>query len=235
MTAALAISTFLPDLIRAEFPELEAHEELFAELSAFCSNVMQQRLDERGKETAALVRLLELQLRLLEALGDRWVSVLQVAPDRQLDSFILAELQSTDTKRQLALRHLQTASQVFGDLVEFIGALFDGLPPEPAIGRIQQLYGATPSVELAEDPDGRSFLGWLLALLVGGHAANNQNIDDVSFWAHRALTASRQVKALLAHEVRVLRGTRARIESDVARSDWDDEEIEVEKRSWQDL
>jgi len=234
MTEALAIST-LHELMLEAFPGLNAHKELIDDISVFSAELVPLRLEDAEAETAALSRFLELQLRLLDVLDDRFVSVLRIARDRQLDSLILGEYGSVQAERKLALRHLQSASEVFGDLVEFLDNMFEALPTEAAFGMIQRIHGSTASNEIVEHPEARLLLQWLIALLVGSEAANTDGVEDVSFWAHRALTASRQVKALLVREARVLQGTRTRMKANLAWANWDDEKIRAEKESWQDL
>ncbi|MBZ0118389.1 MAG: hypothetical protein K8H88_15405 [Sandaracinaceae bacterium] len=134
----------------------------------------------------------------------------------------------------MALRHLQEAVR---ELVAFQGAFVLAISElTPDERRQWELLTAKladqASPEMLVEDEGRRLLRWTLDVIVA-LVVMEGDIDDLAFWARRALEGARFARALRdAHGPLDLRGELAKARAQLAWTDWDDEDVATELAPW---
>lgn len=217
----------LPDI------DEEAREALKREADELIESVRRGRPTEGSpEETRAIVRMSLFAHALVRALGDRFVDVLRQNINGACSSLVRRELEAAEPERKLALRHLQQAVHTFGVVTESFGRVLSEIPAEAVVGLLDELAEQVKSGDVpmrdAERVVARLQLDVFVAL-----AVLDGPLEDLTFWAHRALNDARRVEAMPASLSTVgLRGELARIRSKRAWLDWDADEIAEELAPW---
>jgi hypothetical protein len=149
-----------------------------------------------------------------------------------LTSLVQQEIDSADAARKLALRHIQQAVHRYGVVVE-------GLWPSLArvsAASLDELVTAVEESVLTASPlfveDERIVARFQLDVLVA-ISVMNSSLDELTFWAFRAINGARRVEALADRggETRQL-GELARVRTKRAWSDWSASDIAAEVAPW---
>lgn len=236
--ADAAESLPLPRRMLAHITNPTLQQELLPRYEALMSRARALRAEPGSECEHELVReLAVLSLDLLERLGSHVLSYLRSDVQGQLDALIRDELRTVDTTRKLALRHLQSSVGVVGKMIELYGDLFRGLPDAVVAALIRDLGdGAWRARFIVEDLDDdfQEQLAWWLSLSVALESTLG-DLDDLTYWARRAIEGSRKVEALLPRIALDARAAQLQLRARWAWEDWDEEDIGDELATWREL
>jgi hypothetical protein len=142
------------------------------------------------------------------------------------------EMDAAEPERKLALRHIEQAVHRYGVLAEGCGAVLGELGASSMAALLRELTEHATSAELSMTGDERVVLRFQLDLMVSLDVLDAP-IDELTFWAFRAITDARRVEALPAPTVLAgFRGEAARARTRGAWTLWDDSEIAKELAPW---
>lgn len=119
--------------------------------------------------------------------------------ERGLDDLLRQEFSAAETERKLALRHLQGSLEVFGELFASVREQLRGVSDEQftqAFTEAARTVTRDPAEYLTADA--RTLIRWELTLFVALDT-RTESLEELTFWAHRAIVCSREVRALMAH------------------------------------
>ncbi len=188
----------------------------------------QEGSDEEQRAFQHLMRLiLPVDLELLEAFRS--------AVDTGLKELLSEEKATQDAERQLALRHIEQAVNTLAVVMESWGAALGEVPEASWKLARQQIVDALAGGQLPPlSKEDRTFLRFELDLTMA-LAALDGPLDDLTYWAHRAVTGARRVQALSTPKLMARwRGELARLRAKASWVDWDDREVQRELEPWPD-
>jgi hypothetical protein len=185
------------------------------------------------EETAALVRAYQFALSSVRLLGSAFVNVLRNGVERALADLVREELDAAELERKLALRHVEQAVHRYGVLMESVGATLGALPPSSTATILDELAEQAKSAVLPPAGDERVLLRFVLLDVIVALDVLHAPLEELTFWAFRAITDARRVEAGATPLVLAgLRGELARIRARRAWDGWDAEEIAKELAPW---
>jgi hypothetical protein len=231
LPALLFAETWVPRTsLRPVNPVVLDH--LRAEVRKLLDEVRRDRPGEgSAAETAALVRGSLLGLSSVRLLGPAFVEVLRAGLNQALADLLRKEIAAAETERKLALRHVEQAVHRYGVLMESLGAELGTLPPSSIISLLDELAEQAQAGELPIRDDERIVLRFQLDVLVALDVLDAP-LDELAFWAFRAITDSRRVEAMPAPVTSGLRGELARVRARSAWVGWDAAEVAKELTPW---
>jgi hypothetical protein len=210
-----------------------ARGRLRAEVNHLLADVRRVRPAEgTPQETAALVRVSLLGLATLRLLGSQFLKALRPGVNHALEDLVRKELVAAEPERKLALRHVEQAVHRYGVLIESLGASLSGLPDLSLAPLLDELADQVKAGEVPVGEAERIVLRFQLNLLVALDVLDAP-LDELTFWAYRAITDARRVEAMPAPVMPSgLRGELARIRAKRAWLSWDAEEASKELAPW---
>lgn len=220
----------LPARVALAAPNPEAAECLRAAWAHVLEYLRATRPGEGSdEEREAIRRFLRCALMTLTLLDGAFSDLLRHNIDDALLELVRQELETSELERKFALRQIEVAAQVAGVLFEQVGSLLSAMPDEGDV--LRDLLEHAEHLDPLSEADlqlARFQLDLLVAL--ESFAAP---VDELTYWAKRAVTGARRVQALHSQaSPAALRGELARLRSRNAWRSWDAEEIEREFAPW---
>jgi len=210
-----------------------ALEHLGAEVRHLLDDVRRDRPAEgTPAETAALVRVSLFGLSSLRLLGPAFVEFVRANLNQALVDLVRKELIAAEPERKLALRHIEQAVHRYGVLMESLGAALGVLPPSAVVTLLDELAEEAKSGDVPISHDERVVLRFQLDVIVALDVLDGP-LDELTFWAFRAITDARRVEAMPAPITPSgLRGELARVRARRAWVGWDAAEVAKELAPW---
>jgi len=220
----------LPPLPAVE-PSALAH--LASDVRSLLDDARQNRPAEgTPAETKALVRVALFGFASLRVLGPGFIGVQRENLNRALAELLRRELDAAEPERKLALRHIEQAVHKYGVLTESMWAVLGTLPAASMPEMVDELSRHIEAEDLAMESSDRVVLRFQLDVMVALDVLDAP-LDELTFWAFRAITDARRVEALpAAMTSNVLRGELARLRSRRSWLAWDVAEIAKELAPW---
>jgi hypothetical protein len=227
------------------FPETWAHPAVFpaidpatldrlrAETRLFLDGVRRDRPgDDTALETTALTRVSLFGAASVRVLGAAFVGVVRAGVNEALTDIVRKELLAAEPERKLALRHIEHAVHRYAVLIESLGATLGVLPSSSIDALLDELTAQAEGGGLSVGPEDRVVLRFQLDVLVALDVLDAA-LDELTFWAFRAITGARRVEALPAPTMlSAFRGELARARARRAWLGWDEAEIAKELAPW---
>lgn len=218
-------------VLPASLPPVEpaALEHLGAEIRQLLDDVRRERpADGTTGETAALIRVSLFGLSSLRLLGPAFLEVVRANLNQALTDLVRKELVAAEPERKLALRHIEQAVHRYGVLMESVGAAVGVIPAAAVVTLLDELAEQAKSGGAVFSEDERIVLRFQLDVLVALDVLDAA-LDELTFWAFRAITDSRRVEAMPAPVMpSALRGELARVRARRAWVAWDEAEVAKE-------
>jgi hypothetical protein len=220
----------LPARVALAAPNPEAAERLRAAWADVLDYLRGTRPgDGTGEEREAIRRFIRCAVMTLTVVEGSVSELLRHNIDDALLELVRQELETSVIERKFALRQIEVAAQVAGVIFEQLGSLLNAMPDEGDVAR-QVLEHAEHMDPLSEAD--LTFVRFQLDLLVALESFAAP-VDELTYWAKRAVTGARRVQALHSPVSPAgLRGELARLRSRNAWRSWDAEEIEREFAPW---
>jgi len=201
-----------------------ALERFGAEWRGLCQTTRERRpADGTKEEDEALAAIVKLSLDALLLMGSRFADILRESVNAALQELLRKELVAAEPERKFALRQIEQAANTFGVLIESVAPSLASLPVLD-VAEIERVRAEGIALS-AED---RIFARFQLDLAVALDSLDAP-LQELTYWAFRAVTGSRRVQAL---PLPGARGELARIRSRNAWRNWDAEEIRQELAPW---
>jgi hypothetical protein len=219
-----ALPSALAEVAAKEWAELDELVRLARE---------RQPAEASPEETTILERLVRAAVAIGEALGKQGLSVFREGLQQAASELLNLEFNTTETERKLALRHLQTAVNKYGDALETIVVALAALTP----AELRTLMAADTSdstlTQAVGDAELTAFLRWQLEIMVAFDTLG-ASVEEFAYWSQRAVVNSRRVTAWLSSGrlFHGLRGEIARIRARHPWDNWDDDEFRREFQPW---
>jgi hypothetical protein len=183
------------------------------------------------EETAVLQRFWASSLSFARVLGPAFLVSVRSGVNESLSDLVRKEVATAEAERKLALRHIEQAVHRYGVMMESLGSALAELPAASSGALIEELAEHVPS-EALKDAEARLTLRFQLDVMVALDVLDAP-LDELSFWAFRALTDARRVEAIAgATSPAGLRGELARHRSQRSWVAWDAAEIAKELAPW---
>lgn len=183
------------------------------------------------EETAYLVRLATLGYRSFAELGPELANLMRSGLSGMLDDAVRLELATAETERKLALRHLQAATNTLTVLVERLNTPVAALDVEES-GLVAQLLDEMNRTAVRLTDSQRATARFQMDVLVALDVMDG-SLEDLTYWALRALTGARKVEAYPQSELFAGVGAElARAHARRAWSDWEAEDVAEELAPW---
>lgn len=184
------------------------------------------------EEAAALVRVALFGFSSLRLLGPGFIVVQRANLNQALSDLVRKELLTAEPERKLALRHIEQAVHKYGVLVESVWAALSDLPPASVRALFDELSEHVNVGELSKVEVDRVVLRFQLDVMVALDVLDGP-LDELTFWAFRAITDARRVEAVPPPVVPSgLRGEVARVRARRAWVGWDAAEVAKELAPW---
>jgi hypothetical protein len=207
-------------------------ERLALELRTLLSDARRLRPAEgTPEETDALLRLSAFGLSAARVLGSEFLRVQRNGINQLLGDLVRKELATAEAERKLALRHIQRAVDRYGVIMETFGAVLGDLPPGSVEGLFDELAHQMRSGAIVLQELDRVSLRFQLDVMVAVDVLDGP-IDDLTFWAFRAITDARRVDAIPGVSSAGLRADLARVRARRSWLAWDATQIAGELAPW---
>ena len=220
---------------QATVPQIDrvAFDRLNAEYRSLLDQVRRERPAEgTPAEESALRGVSSFGFSMSRALGTAFLEVLRTNINETLTNLVRKEFEVSEPERKLALRHIEHAVHVFGVLMESVGGALAEVPVASVAALLDELNELVRSGEVEMSEADRVVLRLQLDVMVALDVLDAP-LDELTFWAYRAITDARRVEA---HPNAVplvgLRGELARIRARRSWMDWDQAEIAKELAPW---
>jgi hypothetical protein len=227
--------TLLPEPDAPKVPELDPENILALRdlLRLLVSDVREQRPEpDTEAEMSLLMRMSVFGLEAGRLVGSAFADIMRLGLNATLGDLVRKELETADTERKLALRQLEQAAHTFGVLTESLGMILSGVPADSIAAALEDWTLLTSRGELRLQEHERTAARFQLELLVALECMDAP-IEELTYWAFRAITSARKVEALPAASLfGGLRGELARARARRAWQHWDEREIEKELAPW---
>lgn len=211
----------------------QALAKLETEMRLLLDDVRQQPpAESTAAEEAALLRLARLGYTGMRVLGPGFGHILRGNLNRALNDLVKKELAAAEPERKLALRHLQQAVHRYGVLMESLLGILGALDAAEHVTLLAELeQNAVTEISLGNETE-RMVMRFQLDVLVALDVLD-ASLDELTFWAFRALTDARRVEAIPAGvSVAGLKGELARARARSAWLNWDAAEVAKELAPW---
>jgi hypothetical protein len=183
------------------------------------------------EETDALLRFSAFGLSAARLLGSEFLKVQRNGINQLLGDLVREELATAEAERKLALRHIQRAVDRYGVIMETFGALLHELPPASVARLFDELAHQMRSGNVVLQEWDRVTLRFQLDVMVAVDVLDGP-IEDLAFWAFRAVTGARRVEALPGVSSAGLRADLARVRARRSWLAWDAAQIAGELAPW---
>jgi len=219
----------LPARVALAAPNPEAAERLRAAWADVLDYLRGARPAEgTSEEREAIRRFLRCALMTLTVIEGSVSELLRHNIDDALLELVRQELETSEIERKFALRQIEVAAQVAGVIFEQVGSLLNAMPDEGDVAR--EVLEHAEHMDLSEAD--LTLVRFQLDLLVALESFADP-VDELTYWAKRAVTGARRVQALHSPMSPAgLRGELARLRARNAWRSWDAEEIEREFAPW---
>jgi hypothetical protein len=168
----------------------------------------------------------------VELLGPAFVEVLRENVNAALTELVRQELDAAEPERKLALRHLEQAVHRYGVVMESLAAVLRSSSEADRLALVEALLEKFTRVNPVLTEDERVVLRLELDVIVALDSLDT-SLDELTFWAFRAINDARRVEALPAPAMPVgLRGEIARVRARRAWLGWDAAEVAKELEPW---
>lgn len=203
-------------------------ERLRDEIRALLERVRRARPeDESAEERASILQYVEVTIELVRLLGGSFLGLVRSKLQDALKALLSKELDASEIDRKFALRQIQQAADRLATLAEQPADLTDvnavAAAARDLLDRLKRPGVAVPQEE-------RVILRFQLDLFVALEVLDAP-LDELCYWAFRAVTGSRKVSHMLRNPA-LVNAWRARDRARSAWTNWDDEEIATELAPW---
>lgn len=208
-------------------------DRLSAQLQSLVDKVRSERPPEgSGAEENALRSVASLGLSISQTLATAFLRVLRGSVNGALADLVRKEFEVSEPERKLALRHIEHAVHTFGVLMESIGGALAQIPPASLAALFDELANLVRSGDAPMSDTDRIVLRLQLDVMVALEVLD-ASLDELTFWAFRAITDARRVEASLnALTPTGFRGELARIRARRSWLDWDQAAVAKELATW---
>ncbi|MCC6527474.1 MAG: hypothetical protein IT373_32805 [Polyangiaceae bacterium] len=184
------------------------------------------------EETATLAQVSRLGSATWRVLGPSFVLAMRTSVSEALNDLVRREVLAADPERKLALRHVEQAVHRYGVVVEASAAPLADLPAAAIAALLEDLAHEVSAASAPVRSDDKLVLRFQLDVLVALDVLD-ASLDELTYWAFRAVTNARRVEAMPAAVVAAaLRGELARVRTRRAWVGWDAAERAKELAPW---
>jgi len=202
------------------------------EWSELVDHVRQARPAEGSPaEDDALRRMAALAARAMKLFGAGFAAIYRDAINAAIKEILDLELSTSETARKLAIRQIEQAAHRYGVVFESLGAALDELSDDDLAALYDAALAEAEAGQLPLSEHDRVIIRFQLdfAVAVESLAAP---LEELTYWAFRAVTGARRVEALGAVIATGVRGDVARVRSKRSWLRWDEAELQKELAPW---
>jgi len=185
--------------------------------------------DGSPEEASVCAEMTLLTAQLFQTLGEDAALLFQEDFSAQVDALFKSQCEAAETIVKLAYAHLSSCLEVQLEIL----SLYAENPDATAVvfGEVAKRSPESIASVIHADPAVRS-LGSMTVAVGVALEFGDAHPSQLAFWAKRAVSASRNVRAHLHRFEQDFRGMTARFRAFRAWDNWDEEEIERELSSW---
>lgn len=217
----------------AQQTDVAALGDLRAKLQTLLAEMRRERPEPGSdSEAAMLLRMSLFGAEATKRLGPGYVALLRAGIHAAIGDLVRKELETAEVERKLALRHIEQAGHTLGVLAESLGALLTTVPAGSLSGLLDELAALGVAGRVSMGDSERVVARFQLDVLVAMDAMDAP-LDELTYWAYRAITGARKVNAMPSAEMLGgLHGLLARVRARRAWQSWDEAELAEELAPW---
>lgn len=188
--------------------------------------------DRSPEESVALAGLARFGLRSFKVLGVAFLDVVRGQLQAALTAIVEKEIGSAEAQRMLALRHIQLALHRYGVVLEGVWTSLANVPAS-AVDQLIASWDESIDAGVALMIDDERIVARFQLDVLVAITVLDAPLEELTFWAFRAITGARRVEALgdRAAETRRL-GERARARTRNAWTEWSSQDVVSEVAPW---